>query len=126
MFPEHVLKRGYPMLPGVATPTDIELAMSLGITTLKFFPAETMGGVAALKALAGPYPDVRFLPTGGITPELLPSYLRLASVFACGGSWMAPRDVSAPIARLLLIISFSAWTSVQTSRFFGRPDNGCR
>jgi 2-dehydro-3-deoxyphosphogluconate aldolase/(4S)-4-hydroxy-2-oxoglutarate aldolase len=90
---EHVLKRGYPMLPGVATPTDIELAMSLGIRSLKFFPAETMGGVAALKALSGPYPDVRFLPTGGITPELLPNYLRLACVFACGGSWMAPRDI---------------------------------
>jgi 2-dehydro-3-deoxyphosphogluconate aldolase/(4S)-4-hydroxy-2-oxoglutarate aldolase len=90
---EHVLKRGYPMLPGVATPTDIELAMSLGIKSLKFFPAETMGGVAALKALSGPYPDVRFLPTGGITPELLPNYLRLAPVFACGGSWMAPREL---------------------------------
>jgi len=62
---------------------------------LKFFPAETMGGVAALKALAGPFPDVRFLPTGGITPELLPDYLRLRSVVACGGSWMAPRDLLA-------------------------------
>jgi 2-dehydro-3-deoxyphosphogluconate aldolase/(4S)-4-hydroxy-2-oxoglutarate aldolase len=90
---EHVLKRGYPMLPGVATPTDIELAMSLGVTSLKFFPAETMGGVAALKALSGPYPEVRFLPTGGITPELLPNYLRLGCVFTCGGSWMAPRDL---------------------------------
>ena len=83
------------MCPGVVTPTDIELAMSLGVTTLKFFPAETMGGVATLKALAGPYPDVRFVPTGGITPELLPSYLKLASVVACGGSWLAPRHLLA-------------------------------
>jgi 2-dehydro-3-deoxyphosphogluconate aldolase/(4S)-4-hydroxy-2-oxoglutarate aldolase len=92
---EHVLKRGLPMVPGVITPSEIELAMSLGATTLKFFPAETMGGVATLKALAGPYPDVRFIPTGGITPELLPTYLKLPSVAACGGSWLAPRDLLA-------------------------------
>jgi 2-dehydro-3-deoxyphosphogluconate aldolase/(4S)-4-hydroxy-2-oxoglutarate aldolase len=92
---EYVTKRGLPMVPGVATPSEIELAMSLGVPVLKFFPAETMGGVAALKALAGPYPDVRFLPTGGITPELLPSYLRVSSVVACGGSWLAPRDLLA-------------------------------
>jgi 2-dehydro-3-deoxyphosphogluconate aldolase/(4S)-4-hydroxy-2-oxoglutarate aldolase len=89
---EHVLKRGVPMVPGVATPSEIELAISLGASALKFFPAETMGGVAALKAFAGPYPDVRFLPTGGITPELLPSYLALKNVAACGGSWLAPRE----------------------------------
>lgn len=90
---EYVLKRGLPMVPGVATPSEIELATSLGAEVLKFFPAETMGGVAALKAFAGPFPDVRFIPTGGITPELLPSYLRLSSVIACGGSWIAPREL---------------------------------
>jgi 2-dehydro-3-deoxyphosphogluconate aldolase/(4S)-4-hydroxy-2-oxoglutarate aldolase len=90
---EHVLKRGLPMVPGVVTPSEVELAMSLGAPVLKFFPAEAMGGVATLKALAGPYPDVRFIPTGGITPELAPSYLRLSSVVACGGSWMAPREM---------------------------------
>jgi 2-dehydro-3-deoxyphosphogluconate aldolase/(4S)-4-hydroxy-2-oxoglutarate aldolase len=92
---EHVLKRGLPMVPGVATSSEIELAMSLGVSTLKFFPAETMGGVATLKALAGPYPDVRFIPTGGITPELLPTYLKLPNVVACGGSWLAPRELLA-------------------------------
>jgi 2-dehydro-3-deoxyphosphogluconate aldolase/(4S)-4-hydroxy-2-oxoglutarate aldolase len=92
---EHVLSRGVSMTPGVATPSEIELAMSLGVTILKFFPAETMGGTAALKALAGPYPDVRFIPTGGITPELLPNYLKLSSVVACGGSWLAPRELLA-------------------------------
>ncbi len=92
---EHVLKRGSTMIPGVVSPTEIEFALSLGVSTLKFFPAETMGGVAMLKALAGPYPDVRFIPTGGITPELLPNYLKLASVAACGGSWLAPRDLLA-------------------------------
>ena len=92
---EHVLNRGSTMIPGVVSPTEIEFALSLGVSTLKFFPAETMGGVAMLKALAGPYPDVRFIPTGGITPELLPNYLKLASVAACGGSWLAPRDLLA-------------------------------
>jgi len=89
---EHAQMHRMPMLPGVATPTDIELAMSLGLEAVKFFPAETMGGVGALKALAGPYPNMRFLPTGGITREKLPDYLKLPSVLACGGSWLAPRD----------------------------------
>ncbi len=92
---EHVLKRGLPMVPGIATPSEIELASSLGVEVLKFFPAETMGGVASLKAFAGPYPDTRFMPTGGITPELLPEYLKLPSVVACGGSWLAPRELLA-------------------------------
>jgi 2-dehydro-3-deoxyphosphogluconate aldolase/(4S)-4-hydroxy-2-oxoglutarate aldolase len=92
---EHVRKLGVAMIPGVATPTEIEQAMSLGVATLKFFPAETLGGVAMLKALAGPYPDIRFIPTGGITPELLPRYLQLSSVLACGGSWLAPRHLLA-------------------------------
>ncbi len=92
---EHVVMRGVPMLPGIATPSEIELAMSLGAAALKFFPAETMGGVAALKAFAGPYPDARFVPTGGITYEMLPNYLKLNCVIACGGSWLAPRDLLA-------------------------------
>jgi 2-dehydro-3-deoxyphosphogluconate aldolase/(4S)-4-hydroxy-2-oxoglutarate aldolase len=92
---EHVLKRGVPMVPGVATPSEIELATSLGAKVLKFFPAETMGGVAALKAFAGPFPDARFIPTGGISPDLLPGYLGLSSVVACGGSWVAPRELLA-------------------------------
>jgi 2-dehydro-3-deoxyphosphogluconate aldolase / (4S)-4-hydroxy-2-oxoglutarate aldolase len=92
---EHVLKRGVPMVPGVATPSEIELATSLGAVLLKFFPAEILGGIAALKAFAGPYSDARFIPTGGITPELLPNYLRLQSVVACGGSWVAPRELLA-------------------------------
>jgi 2-dehydro-3-deoxyphosphogluconate aldolase/(4S)-4-hydroxy-2-oxoglutarate aldolase len=92
---EHVVKRALPFVPGVATPSEIELATSLGAAALKFFPAETMGGVAALKAFAGPYPDARFIPTGGITPELLPAYLHLSNVVACGGSWLAPRELLA-------------------------------
>jgi 2-dehydro-3-deoxyphosphogluconate aldolase / (4S)-4-hydroxy-2-oxoglutarate aldolase len=92
---EHVLGRHIPMVPGVVTPSEIERAISFGVTTLKFFPAESMGGVGTLKALAGPYPNVRFIATGGITPELLPSYLDLPSVIACGGSWLSPRELLA-------------------------------
>jgi 2-dehydro-3-deoxyphosphogluconate aldolase/(4S)-4-hydroxy-2-oxoglutarate aldolase len=79
-----------PMLPGVCTPTEIEQAVSLGLQLLKFFPAEAAGGVAYLKALRGPFPDVHFVPTGGIGPGNLAAYLELPLVAACGGSWMAP------------------------------------
>jgi 2-dehydro-3-deoxyphosphogluconate aldolase/(4S)-4-hydroxy-2-oxoglutarate aldolase len=77
-----------PIFPGVATPSDIQTALSLGVETLKFFPAEAMGGVRALKALAAPFPNVRFVPTGGITPDNVTDYLRIPTVVACGGSWM--------------------------------------
>lgn len=76
------------IIPGVATPTDILHAMRLGLSTLKFFPAQTMGGPSALKAIAGPFPDLRFIPTGGISPDNLADYLALPNVIACGGSWM--------------------------------------
>lgn len=88
---EHCLKRGVPIAPGVATPTDIELALSLGLDTLKFFPAEVLGGISALKAISAPYGNVRFIPTGGISPKNLLDYLQLPNVLACGGSWLAPR-----------------------------------
>lgn len=92
---DHSLLRSVPIVPGVATPTDIELAMSFGLDAVKFFPAENFGGTATLKALAGPYQDMMFLPTGGITPEKLPDYLKLPFVLACGGSWLAPREALA-------------------------------
>jgi 2-dehydro-3-deoxyphosphogluconate aldolase/(4S)-4-hydroxy-2-oxoglutarate aldolase len=77
-----------PVFPGVATPTEIQMALDEGVEVVKFFPAETMGGVGTLKALAGPFPMVRFIPTGGITAERLGAYLELRSVLAVGGSWM--------------------------------------
>ena len=92
---DHCLLRSVPIVPGVATPTDIDLAMSFGLTAVKFFPAENLGGTATLKAYAGPYVDMMFLPTGGITPEKLPEYLKLPFVLACGGSWLAPREALA-------------------------------
>jgi 2-dehydro-3-deoxyphosphogluconate aldolase/(4S)-4-hydroxy-2-oxoglutarate aldolase len=77
-----------PIIPGVNNPSDIELALELGLTTLKFFPAEASGGIAMIKALSGPYRDVQFLPTGGIGPHNIRDYLALPAVIACGGSWM--------------------------------------
>lgn len=81
-------KHGAVIFPGVATPTEIELAMSHGCEILKFFPAEAIGGVKLLKALTAPYRQVRFIPTGGIEPGNLASYLQIPQVVACGGSWM--------------------------------------
>jgi 2-dehydro-3-deoxyphosphogluconate aldolase/(4S)-4-hydroxy-2-oxoglutarate aldolase len=78
-----------PALPGVATPTEINMALARGVKILKFFPAEEFGGVRMLKALYGPYPEVRFIPTGGIRAHNLAEYLALPNVAACGGSWMA-------------------------------------
>ena len=86
-----------PLFPGVITPTEIMRALELGWKQLKFFPAETFGGVNALKALAGPfgYTGVKFIPTGGISAATLPAYLALPQVAAVGGSWMAERKLVA-------------------------------
>ena len=79
---------GIPYFPGVATPTEILQAINEGITTLKFFPAETLGGVNALKAMTAPFPGISFMPTGGISASNAKDYLALPSVVAVGGSWM--------------------------------------
>ena len=81
-----------PVFPGVCTPTEIEMALGAGLTVLKFFPAEPMGGLPFLQAIAAPYTTVSFLPTGGIGPANLASYLAFSRVVACGGTWMAPND----------------------------------
>jgi 2-dehydro-3-deoxyphosphogluconate aldolase/(4S)-4-hydroxy-2-oxoglutarate aldolase len=82
------IDEGLPIVPGINNPSGVEQAMAAGLSTVKFFPAEPSGGVAFLKALTGPYPDMRFVPTGGIGPGNLRSYLALPAVLACGGSWM--------------------------------------
>lgn len=83
------LARNVPVIPGVATPTEISMALARGLDLLKFFPAEAMGGVQTLRALSAPFASVRFIPTGGVTVANLPQYLALPNVAACGGSWMA-------------------------------------
>jgi 2-dehydro-3-deoxyphosphogluconate aldolase / (4S)-4-hydroxy-2-oxoglutarate aldolase len=92
---DHVLGRGIPMLPGVCTPSEIEQALARGLHLVKFFPAAAMGGVAYLRALAGPYPMVRYVPTGGITAGDVAAYLALPSVVAVGGTWLAASDLVA-------------------------------
>jgi 2-dehydro-3-deoxyphosphogluconate aldolase / (4S)-4-hydroxy-2-oxoglutarate aldolase len=87
---ERAAHHGVPALPGTVTATEIQQALELGIRTVKFFPAETSGGAAAVKALGAPFGDVRFLPTGGIGPHNLEAYLGLDQVIAVGGSWMLP------------------------------------
>ena len=84
---------GVPVIPGVATPSEIMLALDLGLDTVKFFPAEANGGLATIKALAAAFPQVRFMPTGGITAESAPAYLAHPSVAAVGGSWMVAGDL---------------------------------
>lgn len=88
-------ERGAPILPGVCTPTEIGLALSLGLSIVKLFPAEAAGGVPYLKAIAAPFREVRFVPTGGISAQNLPAYLAVTQVVACGGSWMVKKDVIA-------------------------------
>jgi 2-dehydro-3-deoxyphosphogluconate aldolase / (4S)-4-hydroxy-2-oxoglutarate aldolase len=88
----YCLEHDIPVFPGVCTPTEIEAALALGLTTLKFFPAESMGGMRFLEAIAAPYGTVDFIPTGGITAANLAEYLAFPRVLACGGSWMAPAE----------------------------------
>ena len=88
-------ERDVPIIPGVATATEIMAAHELGLSTLKFFPASVCGGTAAIKALGAPFPDVSFVPTGGVGPKNLTEYLSLANVAAVGGSWMVSRDLVA-------------------------------
>jgi 2-dehydro-3-deoxyphosphogluconate aldolase/(4S)-4-hydroxy-2-oxoglutarate aldolase len=77
-------------LPGAVTASEVLALLEHGISLMKFFPAETSGGIAAIKALGGPFPDIRFCPTGGIGLELAPYYLELPNVVCIGGSWMVP------------------------------------
>jgi 2-dehydro-3-deoxyphosphogluconate aldolase/(4S)-4-hydroxy-2-oxoglutarate aldolase len=90
---EAALARGLPFVPGVATASEIERGLALGLRLFKLFPAEAVGGRALIDAFAAPYADVRFMPTGGITPQNLEAYLKRPAVAACGGTWIAPRSL---------------------------------
>lgn len=89
---DYCLGHGIPVYPGICTPTELEAALEKGLTTVKFFPAEPSGGLAFLKAMAAPYGDVSFMPTGGVNAGNVAGYLGFKRVVACGGSWMAPSD----------------------------------
>ena len=84
--------KNIPIIPGVATPSEIEQALALGLDVVKFFPAEQNGGINKIKALAGPYTSLKFMPTGGVNAKNINDYLAFPNVVACGGTWMVPAD----------------------------------
>ena len=86
---------GLPLLPGVMTPSDVIAARQAGFQQLKLFPAQQAGGIGMLRALGGPFPDVMFCPTGGITAETAPDFLALPNVACVGGSWLTPKTALA-------------------------------
>ena len=88
-------EKGCPIIPGINNPTGIEQALSLGLTTVKFFPAEQSGGINMIKAMSAPYGAVTFMPTGGIGPNNVNDYLSFNKIVCCGGSWMVKADMIA-------------------------------
>jgi 2-dehydro-3-deoxyphosphogluconate aldolase / (4S)-4-hydroxy-2-oxoglutarate aldolase len=87
------LDKGVPIMPGICTPSEIMAAMKMGLTTLKFFPAEAYGGLKTLKAISAPLASVKFIPTGGVNPKNLAEYLAFSKVLACGGTWLATSEM---------------------------------
>ncbi len=81
-------EKNLPIFPGVVTPSEIMEGLAHGVEIFKFFPASVFGGLKAIKALGGPFPQLKFMPTGGVNPDNLPEYLESDKIFACGGSWM--------------------------------------
>ncbi|WP_029323031.1 bifunctional 4-hydroxy-2-oxoglutarate aldolase/2-dehydro-3-deoxy-phosphogluconate aldolase [Butyrivibrio sp. AE3004] len=90
---KHCLEKGYPVTPGVQTPSEMEQAMELGLDFVKFFPAEPAGGLSMIKACAAPYTKLKFMPTGGINKDNVRDYLGFKKIVACGGTWMVKGDL---------------------------------
>lgn len=90
---KYCIEKKVPITPGTSSPSDIEQAIELGLEVVKFFPAEQSGGLAKIKAMAAPYVNMKFMPTGGINAKNLTSYLDFNKIIACGGSWMVPGDL---------------------------------
>jgi len=90
---DYCLNHKITIIPGVNTPTMVEWALERGLKVVKFFPANISGGINMLKSLAGPYPEMRFVPTGGVNNDSLIDYLKLSNVLACGGSWIVKKDL---------------------------------
>lgn len=85
---DYCILKDIPVFPGCITPSEVAQAVKRGLKVIKFFPAEQFGGIAAIKVLAAPYTDIKFMPTGGINPKNLENYLSDDKIIACGGSWM--------------------------------------
>ncbi len=90
---DYCLEKGIPVFPGCITPSEVAQAVKRGLKILKFFPAEQFGGIATIKALAAPYTEIKFMPTGGVNAKNLESYLSCDKIIACGGSWMVKGDL---------------------------------
>ena len=90
---KYCIEKNIPITPGTSSPSDIEQAIELGLDVVKFFPAEQSGGLAKIKAMAAPYVNMKFMPTGGVNAKNLTSYLDFPKIIACGGSWMVPGDL---------------------------------
>jgi 2-dehydro-3-deoxyphosphogluconate aldolase/(4S)-4-hydroxy-2-oxoglutarate aldolase len=89
----YCVENNIPVTPGTCTPTDFTLALEHGLNVVKFFPAESLGGLPTLKAMSAPFPKLKFIPTGGINQSNVKEYLKIPQVMACGGSWMVSRDL---------------------------------
>lgn len=100
---KYCIEKNVPITPGTSSPSDIEQAIELGLDVVKFFPAEQSGGLAKIKAMAAPYVNMKFMPTGGISAKNLTSYLDFNKIIACGGSWMVPGD----------LINEGAWDKIE-------------
>ena len=92
---EYCIKKGYPVCPGIMTPTELEVALGFGLDVVKFFPAENAGGLKMIKAMSAPYTMMKFMPTGGINATNVRDYLACDKILACGGSWMVKGDLVA-------------------------------
>ena len=90
---QYCLDKSIPITPGTQTPSEMEQALELGLKVVKFFPAEPAGGLAMIKAVAAPYVDLKFMPTGGINAKNVRDYLAYNKIIACGGSWMVKKDL---------------------------------
>ena len=90
---DYCLSKNIPVYPGIITPSELAQAVKRGLEVVKFFPAESFGGVKTIKALAGPYTNVKFMPTGGVNAKNLPDYLGYDKIVACGGTWMVKGDL---------------------------------
>lgn len=90
---EYCVRKGYPVTPGIMTPTELEMALGFGLDVVKFFPAENAGGLKMIKAMSAPYTMVKFMPTGGINATNVRDYLACDKILACGGSWMVKADL---------------------------------
>jgi len=89
----YCIGKGIPHTPGCSNPSDIEIALEAGLDVIKFFPAEQSGGLAYIKAVAAPYPNLKFMPTGGINADNIATYLAYEKINACGGSWMVKDEL---------------------------------